>query len=135
MCKSTAMPAGPGGKPPPINGPGSLIQGSPQPQRAAPQLTGYGPFGNPLFGAGYSGAPIPGYGGAQPPMAAPAAPAAPRPAASAPRPVAAQPKAAPAPQVRTQVVTGGKDLYRQALASELTKRGNLKTPYVNGVWP
>lgn len=56
----------------------------------------------------------------------------------APAPDIAQPQAAPSPtpqtvqsvaapqQVRTGIVTGGKDIYRDALASELKKGGNLK---------
>ena len=39
-----------------------------------------------------------------------------------------------APQVRTGIVTGGADIYRDALASELKKSGGLKTKYLNGVW-
>lgn len=30
------------------------------------------------------------------------------------------------PQVRTQIVTGGPDVYRKALAGELNKKGNLR---------
>ena len=111
--------------------------GQPKPQGQA--QTGVGPFGNPLYGSagwnayGNQGYDRPaGYAGALPQNTNAAATTAATPAttaattAAAPVPTQAKKDAftaANTPQVRTGIVTGGKDVYRNALASE------LKNPY------
>lgn len=42
--------------------------------------------------------------------------------------------AAPLPQVRTQIIGGGADMYRDASPAELNRQGKLKAQYQNGVW-
>ena len=58
-------------------------------------------------------------------------PAVPKPSASTQRPKGA---VKPTPQVRAQIVTGGKDLYRDALSSELMKGGQIRPKYKSGAW-
>ena len=122
----------------------------PQQTMAAPQQTGVGPFGNPLYGsagwnaygnqgydrpAGYAGALPQNTNAAATTPATPATTAATTAAnaavATAAKPVPTQAQkdafiAAHTPQIRTGIVSGGKDVYRDALATELKKDNPYK---------
>ena len=106
--------------------------GQRNPQSGSPMQQGIVPMGvNPMQGwyGNFGGNMAQGWQG-QPQTPAPQ----PQVAPTAPAPVTppAQPQAAkaqsnePGPQVRTQIVTGGRDIYRDALASELNKRGQIR---------